>query len=78
MHAGLEAIDFFETSNPEVPRFGCGGGIADNMAEWIVDLTTKARKQPRLSANSVSDHACCLDLKSMAILMSCIQAAQEH
>lgn len=40
-HAGHDAIEFFESTNPEVPRFGCGAGIADNMAEWIVDLTTK-------------------------------------
>ncbi len=40
MSAGLSAIQFFEETNPDVPRFG-QPGVADNQAEWIVDLTTK-------------------------------------
>ena len=40
--AGLSAIQFFEATNPNVPRYG-RQGAADNQAEWIVDLTTKVR-----------------------------------
>ena len=57
---GHEAIEFFEDSNPEVPRFGCAQGIADNMAEWIVDLTTRvcpAFPAPR-SVTCMHAHAC--------------------
>ena len=39
--AGEEAIQYFERTNPEYPRFGAGS-TSDNHAEWIVDLTTKA------------------------------------
>lgn len=38
--AGLKAIQFFESTNPGIPPFGTAG-MADNQAEWIVDLTTK-------------------------------------
>jgi len=38
--AGLDAIRFFEATNPEVPHYGCAG-MAESQAEWIVDLTTK-------------------------------------
>jgi hypothetical protein len=37
---GMKAIEFFEATNPSIPRFGTAGA-ADNQAEWIVDLTTK-------------------------------------
>ena len=36
---------FFEASNPSVPRCGAPG-VADNQAEWIVDLTTKVSQWP--------------------------------
>ena len=39
--AGEEAVQYFERTNPEYPRFGAGS-TSDNHAEWIVDLTTKA------------------------------------
>ena len=39
--AGEEAVQYFEHTNPEYPRFGAGS-TSDNHAEWIVDLTTKA------------------------------------
>ncbi|KAK9904972.1 hypothetical protein WJX75_006687 [Coccomyxa subellipsoidea] len=40
---GLSAIHFFEATNPSVPHYG-QQGVADNQAEWIVDLTTKAER----------------------------------
>lgn len=36
----MSAIHFFEATNPSVPHYG-QQGVADNQAEWIVDLTTK-------------------------------------
>eukprot|EP00884_Botryococcus_braunii_P014587 jgi/Botrbrau1/23129/Bobra.0243s0059.1 len=38
---GPAARDFFQKSNPHVPAFG-SEGTSDNLAEWIVDLTTSA------------------------------------
>ncbi|CAL8464409.1 g3944 [Coccomyxa elongata] len=40
---GLRAVQYFEATNPGVPCFG-QPGVADNQAEWIVDLTTKAER----------------------------------
>ena len=36
-------------TNPEVPRFGQAAGVADNMAEWIVDLTTRVSSRMPLT-----------------------------
>ena len=40
--AGPSAIHYFEEAFPEVTPFG-SKGLYHNKAEWIVDLTTKAR-----------------------------------
>lgn len=41
--AGPSAIHYFEEAFPEVTPFG-SKGLYHNKAEWIVDLTTKARR----------------------------------
>ena len=48
-------MSFFEATNPSVPRCGAPG-VADNQAEWIVDLTTKVGSA--LGAPRTRPHAC--------------------
>jgi ATP-binding cassette subfamily G (WHITE) protein 2 len=42
---GPAAKEFFERTNPDAPAFG-SKGTSDNLAEWIVDLTTSVRPRP--------------------------------
>ena len=45
--AGEEAVEFFEQQYPELPRFVQHGEHASgNPAEWLVNITTKARALP--------------------------------
>ncbi|KAK9865323.1 hypothetical protein WJX84_007950 [Apatococcus fuscideae] len=43
---GPTAVNFFQDTNPDVPRYG-SPGVADNMSEWIVDLATQADRDAR-------------------------------
>jgi len=43
LRAGPSAIHYFEEACPDATPFG-SKGLYHNKAEWIVDLTTKARR----------------------------------
>ena len=34
-------MQFFEETNPQLPRYGSFASEKDNPAEWIVDITTQ-------------------------------------
>lgn len=54
--AGPSAIHYFEEAFPEVTPFG-SKGLYHNKAEWIVDLTTKARAGPLWQWRTLSERA---------------------